>query len=41
MLHEFPQYIIDLHVDPTGDHSEYRWRAMFQSYYTWLSEGNI
>jgi predicted alpha/beta superfamily hydrolase len=41
MLHEFPQYTIDLHVDPLGDHSEYRWRNMFQSYYTWLTQGNI
>jgi len=41
MLHQFPQYCIDLHIDPYGDHSEYRWRTMFQSYYTWLSHGNL
>jgi predicted alpha/beta superfamily hydrolase len=39
MLHQFPLYTVDLHVDPLGDHSEYRWRNMFQSYYAWLSQG--
>ena len=39
MLHEFPHYTVDLHVDPQGDHSEFRWRVMFQSYYLWLSHG--
>jgi metallo-beta-lactamase class B len=41
VLHKFPQYTLDLHIDPEGDHSESRWRNMFQSYYTWLSHGNL
>lgn len=39
LLRQYPQYAVDVEVDPEGEHSEYHWRNKFPDYYSWLSQG--
>ncbi len=39
LLEEFPNYAVDVEIDPEGEHSEYHWRNKFPDYYAWLSQG--
>ncbi|MBD0276478.1 MAG: hypothetical protein ICV81_00745 [Flavisolibacter sp.] len=39
LLKEFPNYAVDVEIDPEGEHSEYHWRNKFPDCYAWLSQG--
>ena len=39
LLHQQPNYEVEIVVDPEGEHAEYRWRQVFPLFYKWMEKG--
>ena len=40
LLKSYPNYTVDVEINPVGEHSEYHWRNHFPNYYEWLTKGS-